>query len=95
MNSEDWSLLEIVLGTPLLARICGPFDDSHNAARLEYLTDVVTRLRRSYDTLGVQEWFLTKSPTVGVAPVELLTGAWNPHDLHPRQLRDVLPPARS
>ena len=94
VNSEHWSVLEIVLGTSLLARVCGPFDDEHNAARLEYLTDLVARLRRSYDTLGIQQWFMQQSEAVSATPVDVLQGDWNPNDAGPRLLQEGLPPAR-
>lgn len=94
MNSEHWSVLEIVLGTALLARVCGPFDDGRDPDRLAYLLDVVARLRRSYDTFGVQQWFEQHSEVVQAAPVDVLVGGWDPDDERPRRLREALPPAR-
>lgn len=94
MNSEHWSVLEIVLGTPLLARVCGPFDDGGSDARLEYLMDVVARLRRLYDSLGIQQWFEQERPAISAAPIDVLRGAWHPDDEGPRLLREGLAPAR-
>lgn len=87
-------MLEIVLGTRLLARVCGPFDDGLSDQRLAYLVDLVARLRRSYDTSGVQQWFEQHSEVVQGAPVDVLAGDWDPDDERPRRLREALPPAR-
>lgn len=81
-----------MLGTPLLARVCGPFDDGASDARLEYLMDVVARLRRSYDSFGIQQWFEQESPAVSAAPIDVLCAAWDPDDEAPRLLREGLPP---
>ena len=94
MDPEHWSLLEPVLGTEILARVCGPFDDALSPARLEYLVDVVARLRRRYDAEGVREWFLAPSGADGRRPVDVLGGAWDPAAQAPAGLSDGLAPAR-
>lgn len=92
MNSEQWSVLEIVLGTPLLARVCGPFDDGRDADRLSYLLDLIARLRRSYDPVGIQERFVTSSG--GAAPVDVLQGDWDPAGKPAQRLLRSLPAVR-
>lgn len=94
MDPEQWSLLEPVLGTEILAHVCGPFDDALSVARLEYLVDLVARLRRRYDNEGVREWFLASSVPDGRRPVDVLSGAWDPAARAPALLSDGLAPAR-
>lgn len=95
MASEQWSVLEMVLGTRLLADVCGPFDDGHADDRLAYLSQLLTRLRRRFDSAGVREWFGASSPaTGGATPRQVLSGAWLPDDPGPRRLLDSVPPAR-
>lgn len=95
VDAEQWSVLEMVLGTDLLARVCGRFDDGRSDDRLRYLTDLVARLRRTHDAAGVREWLATEQPAAGGAtPASVLAGDWDPDAEGPQRLRASLPPVR-
>lgn len=90
VDPEQWSVVEMTLGTELVAAICGPFDDAHAGERLAYLLDLLGRLRGRVDAA---DWFRSPGPD-GLAPLAVLRGAWRPTDLEPMRLRDSLPSAR-
>ena len=89
LDPENWSQLEVILGTHLLADICGPFDDGVEPKRLELLTELVTRLRRRYDNQGVRVWF-AQARIKGTSPREILSGAWHPSDDSVRALVEAV-----
>lgn len=89
VDPEQWSVVEMTLGTELVAAVCGPFDDGHSDERLAYLLDLLRRLRG----IDPPAWFRNPGPD-GHAPVAVLTGAWRPTDPDPTRLRDALPAPR-
>jgi hypothetical protein len=89
MDAEHWSVVEMVLGTELLARVCGPFDDGAENARLAYLVLVVQALQRTHGPAGIRAWFLTPHGEGQPAAVEVLLGSWDPQAPAPQALLDA------
>ncbi|MDQ3709444.1 MAG: hypothetical protein M3387_09140 [Actinomycetota bacterium] len=89
MDAEQWSVVEMVLGTELLARVCGPFDDGAQDARLTYLVLVVQALQRTHGPEGIRAWFQTSPGEGHPAAVEVLSGRWDPQAPAPQALLDA------
>ncbi|MBA3621060.1 MAG: hypothetical protein H0W51_01900 [Euzebyales bacterium] len=89
MDAEHWSVVEMVLGTELLARVCGPFDDGVEDARLTYLMLLVQALQRTHGPAGIRAWFQTSPGEGQPAAVEVLSGNWDPRAPAPQALLDA------
>lgn len=60
------------------------------AARLHHLALIVGDLAGAYNDVGIRRWFDRRRTALrGRAPSAILTGAWNPDDPAPRQVRDL------
>lgn len=100
---HEWPVLMRVLETEPLASLLGISVTSLRryasgerdtpddiAARLHHLALVVGDLAGAYNDVGIRRWFERKRSALrGKTPSAVLTGAWNPDDAGPQQVRDL------
>lgn len=101
--SSEWPAMERVFDADSLARLVGISISSLRryasgarqtpddvAARLHFLALVVGDLAGSYNDIGIRRWFRRDRAQLGdVAPVDLLTGAWDPEGSDPSRVRKL------
>lgn len=101
MPEHEWGPLAELLGDDLLAKLVGVSVSSVHryrnrerltpdevAARLHAVALITADLAGSYNELGIRRWFhRTRSALGGVAPAEVLSGAWDPDEERVRSVR--------
>jgi uncharacterized protein (DUF2384 family) len=99
--AREWSALERLLGTELLARLVDVSASSLRryrtgaratpddvAARLHFLALVVGDLSGAYNEIGVRRWFeRSRTALSDRRPADLLAGGWSPEDPDPAAVR--------
>jgi hypothetical protein len=100
---HEWPKLEAILGLDLLSRLIGISESSARryinrerktptlvATRLHFLALLIADLSGAYNELGVRAWFERRRTVLtGKAPVDLLTGDWQPEDEGPARVREL------
>ena len=101
--SQEWRVLQRILGLDLLVRLLGISPSSARrylsgdrstpdivAARLHFLAFVVGDLAGAYNDIGVRRWFDRRRTQLGgSSPAGVLGEGWSPDDDAPLRVREL------